>query len=355
LVSLTIVVGTGRCGSTVLSRMLRMHPEVLSIGEFWNCFKDNGGFIPAHDMAGEEFWQRLTTPASSYDSLVRVGIKQDDNASPFPTRFDYVRGMPPLCRVLARLTGESPDPLYDELGPVVRGWPWRSVADHCRALFADLATRLDRRVVVERSGASLADLAQLREMFPEARFLFLHRDGPDAALSMSRYPTFRLAAIREIAGILSNATPDQMETLPHEIREISLEDFEALTEPPFDKDRFLALPVPLAYFGWLWSDMTRTGTREIRNVPPDRWTTLRYESLLKDPRAELARLVAFIDAGEDEWWLDRTSTVIDPGRAGSAAATLHPSELATLRAVCASGTRAFDLLESEQKSGSTTN
>ena len=30
----TFVVGTGRCGSTMLSNMLREHPKVLSLSEF---------------------------------------------------------------------------------------------------------------------------------------------------------------------------------------------------------------------------------------------------------------------------------------------------------------------------------
>lgn len=347
--SLTIVVGTGRCGSTMLSHLLRMHPEVLSITEFWNCFKDTERSIPAHEMAGEEYWRRLTTPASSYDNLVNLGIKQDDNLAPFPTRFDYVTGMPPLCRVLARLTGESPDPLFDELAPVVSGWPRRSVADHCRALFAELAARLGRRIIFERTGGSLGNMELLRDMFPEALFVFLHREGPDTALSMSRYPTFRLSAIRELAGFVSSASPDQLKGFPLEIRTTSPEEFKALTEPPFDKERFLAFPVPLSFYGWLWSNMTRTGTSAIRNVRHDRWTTLRYELLLKDPRAELTRLAAFIGASADEQWLDLVCPLVDPGRAGSATAKLHPGDLAMLRAACASGARAFDLLESEHK------
>jgi hypothetical protein len=335
----------------MLSYLLRMHPEVLGIDEFWNCFKDTEGSIPVHDMAGQEYWRRLTTPASSYDHLVRLGIKQDDGIASFPTRFDYVTGMPPFWRVLAPLfeAGKSPDQLFDELAAVVSGWPSRPVADHCRALFGELAARLGRPVIFERSGGSLDNVELLREMFPGALFVFLHRDGPDAALSMSRYPTFRLWAIKELAGMVSGASPDQLEEFPPEIRATSPEELRALVEPPFDKESFLKFPVPFAVYGWLWSNMTRTGTREIRKVPRDRWTILRYELLLRDPRAELARLAAFIGASADEQWLDRACPLVDPGRTGSAAAKLHPGDLAALRASCASGTRAFDLLESEHK------
>jgi hypothetical protein len=345
--SIIIVVGTGRCGSTMLTRMLGMHPEILSIGEFWNCFVETEGFIPAHDMAGDEFWERLTRPASGYDGLVRAGIKDDDYIEPFATRFDFATGMPPLCRVLARLTGESPDPLYDKLAPEVSAWPRRSPAEHCRALFAYLAAEFGRRVVVERSGGAIGYLPLLREMFPEARFVFLHRDGSDAALSMSRYPTFRLSALKELAQAVANSSREDLELLPEEVRGARPEDFRGLTEPPFDKDRFLAFPVPAAFFGWMWSTATRTGTSAIRQLPPDRWMTMRYEHLLKDPRTELARLAGFIGARADGQWLDSICPRVDSRRSGSAAAQLHPSDLIALRAVCAPGNRAFDLLESE--------
>lgn len=345
--SLAIVVGTGRCGSTMLTRMLSMHPDVLSIGEFWNCFLDNEGLIPAHEMSGAEFWRKLTTPAASYDALVRAGIKTDDHIEPILTRFDYVTGMPPLCRVLARLTGESPDPLYDKLAPQVSAWPRRPMADHCRALFAELAARLGRPVIVERSGGSLGNTALLCEMFPEARFVFLHRDGPDAALSMSRYPTFRLSAIRELAGIVAKSTRKDLEQFPPEIRDARPEDFKGLTEPPFNAERFGKFPVPLPFFGWMWANTTRTGTREIRKVPPERWMTLRYERLLSDTRTELTRLVGFIGVSSDENWLSSTCERVNPGRSGSASGQLHPGDLAALRSVTAAANRAFDLLESE--------
>lgn len=345
--ALTIVVGTSRCGSTMLSRMLHRHPEVLSISEFWNCFMDTEGSIPTHDMAGEEFWQRLTTPASSYDGLISAGIKKDDFLAPYSSRFDFATGVPPLSRVLGISTEKSPDPLYDELASVVSGWPRRSTADHCRVLFADLAARLGRRFIVERTGGSIGYVKQLHEMFPEALFVFLHRDGPDTALSMSRYPTLRLHALKKLADILDAASsPEELEGLPAEIRESNPDEIKALTEPPFDKERFLGLPIPLAFYGWLWSDMTRSGTREIRAVG-DRVLTLRYERLLDDNQSEMARLAAFIGVSADRQWLDETHALADPGRAGSATAQLHPGELALLRAVCAAGARAFDLLESE--------
>jgi hypothetical protein len=75
--------------------------------------------------------------------------------------------------------------------------------------------------------------------------------------------------------------------------------------------------------------------------------TMRYEYLLNDPDKELTRLAGFIGASAPGQWLDAAREFVRPAHAGSAAAQLHPSDLLALRAVCAAGARAFDLLEAE--------
>jgi hypothetical protein len=201
------------------------------------------------------------------------------------------------------------------------------------------------------------------EHFPDARYVFLHRDGADAALSMSRYPTHRLAAFKYLASaVAGNSTPLELEMFPEEIKSARPEDFVGLASPPYDRQRFMSYPLPLTFFGAIWSGMTRRGTSEIRQVPPDRLLTLRYERLLTDTRAELTRLADFIglpsvspgvspvtfDISPDSQWLDLACQFVDTGRSGSATAQLHPIDLAALRSVCAAGNRAFDVFESER-------
>jgi hypothetical protein len=353
----------------MLSHLLAMHPEVLSMSEFWNCFEEysdefaaDDNILPGHDMTGAEFWARLTGIMPFYDRLVTSGVKKDDDSRLFASRFNFDTGMPSFALFLNRLTFKPPDPLYDELAPVVSSWPKRPMPDHSYALFRELAVRFGRRVIVERSGGSLKQINFLLEHFPHARYVFLHRDGPDVALSMSRYPTHRLAAFKYLAAAVAGISePLDPEMWPEEIKSACPADFEGLASPPFDRARFMSYPIPLTFFGAIWSAMTRQGTSEIRRVRRDGLLTMRYERLLTETRAELTRLADFIgipadspgvfpdghDMSPDSRWLDLACQYVDTGRSGSAAAQLHPIDLAALRSICAAGSRAFDVFESE--------
>src|SRR5438105_13834625 len=191
---LTIVVGTGRCGSTMLSRILGRHPDVLSVAEFFSSLAV-GRELPTHDMDGEELWQYMSRPADQMDALMVAGLRPPELRYPYPPegtgRFSPATGVPVICHCMLPNLTDDPDTLYDKLAAEVPNWPRRTAADQYRAVFGYLAALLGRRVVVERSGASLPRIRRMRALFPEARFVHLHRDGPDCALSMSRHPSFR--------------------------------------------------------------------------------------------------------------------------------------------------------------------
>lgn len=326
----------------MLSQILNMNPDVLSLSEFWNIFIDHQGTkttrdIPTHVMSGEEYWQLLTRCDPHYDGLVATGIE-----SYFGRRFNAVTGVPTICRVLGPLTSD-PDTLYGELDQEVPTWPRRPMADHCRALFADLATILGRRVVVERTGGGLAALPMLRQQFPEARFVYLHRNGPDSALSMSRHPIFRLLALKFALTFSGQAPPFPLlegggVPDPEEVK--------GLLEPPFDVERFMAYPLSLKFFGRIWSKLTCAGVAELREVPHDKWLIMRYEDLINDTAAELATLTDFIGVPADARWLAWAGEFVEAGRP-RAAAQLDPCSLAGLETACAPGAEAYKALQSE--------
>ena len=63
------VVGTGRCGSTLLSQFLAMHPGILSLSELLDFMTDLGGRIaesfPEEEIDGPGLWPRTITTGSS--------------------------------------------------------------------------------------------------------------------------------------------------------------------------------------------------------------------------------------------------------------------------------------------------
>ncbi|MEE1831438.1 sulfotransferase [Streptomyces sp. SP17KL33] len=336
--SLTFVYGTGRSGSTALSRILNAHPDVLSLNEYMASVGDAS--FPTGQVSGGEFWQALSRPAPHFERMTRSGLPLPEFLhTRRPGRYAAsTSGIPALSlMVLPHLT-EDPDALLDELGATVVRWPERPAAEHHRALFGLLCARFGRTAVVERSGYSTGWAPGLRETFPEARFVHMFRDGPDCALSMSRHPGYRticlLREIRTRTGVdsLADLTPEHVRALPPDLAPLLDDRF----DPSLVRDR----PIPLRTFGTLWSELVTEGTEFLRLLPADRRATLSYEGLLDHPVEELTRLARFIGVAPDPQWLHAGSALLDHGRRDSAAA-LPATERAALRDACAPGAHAL--------------
>jgi hypothetical protein len=111
--------------------------------------------------------------------------------------------------------------------------------------------------------------------------------------------------------------------------------------PPYDAARLMSHPIPPAVFGRdRWSPMVCAGVTALAALPAGTWMGMRYEDLLSDPAASLARLAEFIGVSAPRAWLQRASAMVDPAKTG-AAARLDPAALAALRAACEPGTRAL--------------
>ncbi|MFF7649085.1 sulfotransferase family protein [Streptomyces sp. NPDC007983] len=319
---LTFVVGTGRCGSTALSEVLRLHPHILSLSELMASLEPSA--LPEGALSGEEFWEILATPPAFANRLIREGFGLPEHTYPGSGgRFSAAGvGIPAVAMTTLPHLSDDPDALFDALRPVVCGRPRGPVGEHHRALFDALAERFGSRAVVERSGYSLRLVPRLREVFPEARFVHLYRDGADCALSMSRHPGFRMIQLTREGG-----------DVPGELAAL-MGDESAEVKP------LLTRPVPLAAFGRLWSDTVIEGLRYLDALPGGLVLPLSYEALLDAPDAELIRLAEHLGVEPLDGWLAGARVLLDGGRRGSAE-RLPAEELAALRESVAAGTRAL--------------
>jgi len=342
---LTFVVGTGRCGSTMLSAILREHPDVLSMSEFFSSLRAaaRGGPFLSGELDGRALWQLLASPFPMLDELMASGLRIADLGYPLGRgRFTLAGGIPLICHYVLPMLTSDPDALYDTLAAVVPAWPRRPVGAQCEAFFGYLAGQLGRPAVVERSAASLTMVGALREQFPAARFVHLYRDGPDCALSMSRHPVFRREMLALAAAHQAGRAAGLDRPVPLEPGTAVPERFAGLVFPPYDAARLMSYPIPVEAFArYHWSPMICAGVEALSQLPPGRYLTLRYEDLLATPAATLTAFCEFIEADAPPTWLAAAQAMVDPARSGAAAAQLAPAVLTAVQAACEPGTRAL--------------
>lgn len=303
------VVGTGRCGSTLLSELLAAHPAVLSASEVLSMVQPAA--FPGDPIDGERFWRLLSEPRDDMTVLLRRGAEPDEVRYPVDGagRFDRDSGVPPILLICLPSLTDDPDALFDELEGPIRALPAASVGTHYRSLLDRLAATLGRQLWVERSGGSLDYAGDIVRHFDRPKIVHLHRDGVETALSMSRHPSWRFAMVRALGG-------------------------------SFDAQTFRELPLPLELFGRTWSATILRGTRQLAALPAGDVGHLSYERLVADPRAALAAVADRLELPDPGGaWRERAVRDVAVASGRRHADALPEEELERLRHACAPGER----------------
>jgi putative sulfotransferase len=318
----TFIVGTGRCGSTMLSNMLREHPKVLSLSEFFIMVADGAlspkvvaeAFSP-EPIDGRRFWDAVARRDSVYSFGLRQGITAPEWLYPCDApgaRFSRQTGVPAiLLTTLPHLTDDH-DALFEALEAEVTRWPPATAGEHYTRLFARLVQKFGKRQWIERSGGGLNIVGLLLPVFPQARFVHVVRDGRDAALSMQEHLAFRLYLIvRSLAEVLG-VDPLQSSDRTHLDR--APPDLRPFLPQNFDVDAFRAFRTPLSLCAELWSQQIVSALPALLALPADRLLTLRYEDFFVDPRKQLDALAAFLgdEIADHDWSARCAATVRKP-------------------------------------------
>jgi hypothetical protein len=273
------VVGTGRCGSTLLSHIFRDHPDVLSISEFFAWLEPTQRFV-ADVFSGIEFLALLTTPTPRQSALCAAGASECFPALRADTVAEHATASPLLLSTIPMLTDE-PVHLFREMAAEISTWEPDRLASQYLRLFGWLASRSEREVWVERSAASVVNVEALDRLFPGSRYLHIARDGPSCAASMSRHRGYE-EAVREGAAVGTAAT-----TVPR--------------------------------YGRLWCAMILVGLRQLWQIPREQVLTIWYDDLCDSPRSVLSDVAQFFGVEPTDSWLDHCVDLIKPRRGNTAA------------------------------------
>ncbi|MFQ5514212.1 MAG: sulfotransferase [Myxococcota bacterium] len=321
------IVGTGRCGSTLLSRMMAESPEVTSIFEFFNGLDMTRRFTD-EEMSGPEFATLISQPHPFIRMVLSRGYEVPEIVYPFGPETRYQRGddIPWLLNCALPRLSDAPDALFDEAMAFAQSLPRRPLRDQYRAFFDWLVQHTGRRVWIERSGSAIDYMDSLNRLFPGARFLHIHRDGPEAALSMREHHAFRLA----ISLTLTHLRGEKP----------SLQQLGRLESSPDDEDeisRILAARPEVEAFGRFWTQQILRGFQALRRLDAEQYAEVRFEDLLERPERELRRIGRFFELdAEADGWLARAAGLIG-GAPSRRAAKLSPEERARLEDACRPG------------------
>ncbi|MCP4906473.1 MAG: sulfotransferase [bacterium] len=319
------VVGTGRCGSTLLSRMLSMNERVLNVFELFSGIDPPFRF-EHREVTGKELAEQLRLDHPMLTMVMKRGGEVPEVVYPFDDpNSRYVLGDPvpwALAIAIPRIS-DDPDALYDEMIERVEAAPTRTLPLHYRAIFDWLTDRSGKPAWIERSGGSIDFLPDLVEFFPDARFVHIHRDGHESALSMREYAPLRVSVA------VMNGLAGEIEYTHEGLERLEREEGDAI-------DRLLATESPIELYGKYWSEQITNGDRARQTLPTEKFLDVRFEELVVNPREVLTGISDFLELPNNDGsgWIEHAAA-LSRGMPRLRAPSLSSGERDRLAQACA--------------------
>ena len=309
----SIVINSGRCGSTLLSRLIAEEPETLSASESLGPIRDRLRRQNTGEITGASFWSIMSDRSNQLSPILSLGITPEQFCYPDGGRYaGDMTTVPPILRITLPFLSADPDGLFDQLAERVPHFPRQPVLQHHKMMLNLMTNLTGRRRWVERSGASSIVARPLLCAFPQAKIVYLTRNIADTARSMSRHPAFQLAEIRQWYTMRygadpwtpggQNVLPDAAE-MPEEMRRLLPDRItrEALTD---------VMTRHISRFEALTSHMHGSAEQALADMKPRYLHRLRYEDLLARPLDELTKLGEFLGFADPSRWAARTANQV---------------------------------------------
>jgi hypothetical protein len=267
------IVGTGRCGSTLLSEMIRLHPRVLSVSEWFAVLGEMRALEDKHVDACV-FWDMLTLATRDAAELLARHPKLPELRAPerLAARGNW-RGIAPILLVPLPHLDIHPRAALRALHEHIEPLSSRTLSEWHVTAFSFLAHRYAKTMWVERSGGSLAYADAFCRLWSNARYIHIYRDGVACSRSMHKHPYFQVRVTR------------------------------ALARSPLPIAQCLQNCPPIEQFGVYWSAVVTRGLAVLRRCAREDVLHVSYERLLSEPTSVLRRIQRFLEGTTqaDEW------------------------------------------------------
>jgi hypothetical protein len=185
----------------------------------------------------------------------------------------------------------------DELRPI---HATHHVKRFVRTAFQRLADRTQANCIVEKTCANSLRVDYVRDILPEAKFVFIVRDGRDVVASAIK----RWQAVFDLKYTLKKARYVPLSDVPLYAARFAANWLHRLTSrdrrlaswgPRFDGIDEMAATRSLAEVcAAQWSRTVRLAADSLAKIPPDQVCSLRYESFVADPKDHIHQLAAFV-------------------------------------------------------------
>jgi hypothetical protein len=151
------IIGTGRCGSTMLAQMLNSHTKVCVPFELQILFENSNNGTRLYEIFKEE--KNESFGAEDFINLIEARTPHK-----FHEYFDYRH-------------------FFEK-----QQYPIRSLQKLANRLFNEIAESKNKEIFIEQTPWYGQNIDILNALFPDAKYIHMVRDGRDVAISFARTP-----------------------------------------------------------------------------------------------------------------------------------------------------------------------
>ncbi len=257
------IVGAGRSGTTLLYKSLCLHPDIAWISNYLAKFPGSG------------FWPLLNRTTKLFPGFRRRAWFGANSNAYFNRRNVLLKTIP------TPVEGEA---VFSRCGiPVFPDPDWKISAqqvDCLRQTFDRIKRAQGAKLVMSKRTANNRRIPQLLNAFPEAKLLYIIRDGRATAVSMLRAPWWQDHKVWWLDG----KTPRQW---AYESKERN--------------------PLELAARNWV--EEIKEIEKGLVSVPEQQIMHVRYEELIENAADIWSAVESFLDVSRCPEWIDEVSSL----------------------------------------------